>query len=193
MQRISSFILLILFSFYAAVAEGSEFTVETSSGNAKGLIKEGVINWDDIPYAKPPIGDLRWRAPQLLFNNYNNQIIPRDNNFCVQEPSDMGGAPGEEKVSGTEDCLYLDVKAPKEASDQLLPVMFWIHGGGNTSVKTSIKDIDGINYDVLCVKGSGWDMAEIEPAGLPAVKLKLASILSNTLPNKCVRFFFLKV
>ena len=46
-----------------------------------------------------------------------------------------------------------------------------LHGGGNTSVKTSIKDIDGKNYDVLCVKGSGWDMAEIEPAGLPAVKL----------------------
>ena len=46
-----------------------------------------------------------------------------------------------------------------------------LHGGGNTSVKTSIKDIDGKKYDVLCVKGSGWDMAEIEPAGLPAVKL----------------------
>ena len=45
-----------------------------------------------------------------------------------------------------------------------------LHGGGNTSVKTSIRDIDGKNYDVLCVKGSGWDMAEIEPAGLPAVK-----------------------
>ena len=47
-----------------------------------------------------------------------------------------------------------------------------LHGGGNTSVKTTIKDIDGKNYDVLCVKGSGWDMAEIEPEGLPAVKLK---------------------
>ena len=46
-----------------------------------------------------------------------------------------------------------------------------LHGGGNTSVKTNIKDIDGKKYDVLCVKGSGWDMAEIEPEGLPAVKL----------------------
>ena len=46
-----------------------------------------------------------------------------------------------------------------------------LHGGGNTSVKTSIKDIDGKKYNVLCVKGSGWDMADIEPAGLPAVKL----------------------
>ena len=47
-----------------------------------------------------------------------------------------------------------------------------LHGGGNTSVKTAIKDIDGKKYDVLCVKGSGWDMAEIEPEGLPAVKLQ---------------------
>ena len=54
-----------------------------------------------------------------------------------------------------------------------------LHGGGNTSVKTSIKDIDGKNYDVLCVKGSGWDMAEIEPAGLPAVKLNPLLALKN--------------
>ena len=47
-----------------------------------------------------------------------------------------------------------------------------LHGGGNTSVKTKIKDIDGKNYEVLCVKGSGWDMADIEPEGLPAVKLE---------------------
>jgi len=47
-----------------------------------------------------------------------------------------------------------------------------LHGGGNTSVKTTAKDIDGKKYDVLCVKGSGWDMADIEPAGLPAVKLE---------------------
>jgi len=47
-----------------------------------------------------------------------------------------------------------------------------LHGGGNTSVKTKIKDIDGKKYEVLCVKGSGWDMADIEPEGLPAVKLE---------------------
>ena len=54
-----------------------------------------------------------------------------------------------------------------------------LHGGGNTSVKTSVKDIDGKQYDVLCVKGSGWDMAEIEPEGLPAVKLQPLLSLKN--------------
>jgi rhamnose utilization protein RhaD (predicted bifunctional aldolase and dehydrogenase)/NAD(P)-dependent dehydrogenase (short-subunit alcohol dehydrogenase family) len=46
-----------------------------------------------------------------------------------------------------------------------------LHGGGNTSVKTRVRDLLGEEVDVLCVKGSGWDMAEIEPAGLPAVRL----------------------
>ena len=47
-----------------------------------------------------------------------------------------------------------------------------IHGGGNTSVKTRMPDLDGTDVEVLCVKGSGWDMATIEPPGLPAVRLE---------------------
>src|SRR5258708_14148580 len=45
-----------------------------------------------------------------------------------------------------------------------------LHGGGNTSVKTQAKDLLGEAVDVICVKGSGWDMGDIEPPGLPAVK-----------------------
>ena len=47
-----------------------------------------------------------------------------------------------------------------------------LHGGGNTSVKTRMKDTLGEEVDVLCVKGSGWDMGSIEPPGLPAVRLE---------------------
>src|SRR4051794_16950667 len=46
-----------------------------------------------------------------------------------------------------------------------------LHGGGNTSVKTEAFDLNGDAVEVLCVKGSGWDMGTIEPAGLPAVRL----------------------
>src|SRR3954462_12093910 len=46
-----------------------------------------------------------------------------------------------------------------------------LHGGGNTSVKMRTTDLNGEEVDVLCVKGSGWDMGTIEPAGLPAVRL----------------------
>src|ERR1700733_6288027 len=47
-----------------------------------------------------------------------------------------------------------------------------LHGGGNTSLKTRLADLVGDEVDVLCVKGSGWDLAAIEPAGLPAVRLR---------------------
>lgn len=47
-----------------------------------------------------------------------------------------------------------------------------LHGGGNTSVKTTLKDHDGSSVEALCVKGSGWDMGKIEPAGLPALRLE---------------------
>src|SRR4030081_2621392 len=46
-----------------------------------------------------------------------------------------------------------------------------LHGGGNTSVKTRIADLNGDAAEVFCVTGSGWDMGSIEPAGLPAVRL----------------------
>ena len=46
-----------------------------------------------------------------------------------------------------------------------------LHGGGNTSVKAKVRDLAGAEVEALCVKGSGWDMAAIEPAGLPAVRL----------------------
>ncbi|MFN3241344.1 MAG: bifunctional aldolase/short-chain dehydrogenase [Planctomycetota bacterium] len=47
-----------------------------------------------------------------------------------------------------------------------------LHGGGNTSVKTTAKDLLGRDVEVLCVKGSGWDLVDIEPPGLPAVRLQ---------------------
>lgn len=54
-----------------------------------------------------------------------------------------------------------------------------LHGGGNTSVKTKVTDPLGKEYEVLCVKGSGWDMGVIEPAGLPAVQLKPLAALAD--------------
>ena len=54
-----------------------------------------------------------------------------------------------------------------------------LHGGGNTSVKTRLTDVLGDEYDVLCVKGSGWDMGTIEAAGLPAVQLDALTRLAR--------------
>ena len=127
-------IYLVLISSYVAA---DAYIINTTSGISHGYFKNNVISWDDIPYAKPPIGYLRWKAPQKILDP-KNIITPKDNNFCVQKPSGMGGSSGDGFFSGTEDCLYLDIKAPKNKSNKLLPVMFWIHGGGNTS---GLKDL----------------------------------------------------
>jgi para-nitrobenzyl esterase len=133
---------------------GSEFKIQTTSGITNGFINNGVVNWDDIPYAKPPISDLRWRAPQKLDSSaYLTTINPKENNFCVQEPSGLGGSDGNSFFSGSEDCLYLDIKRPEKINDELLPVMFWIHGGGNTSGLKDLYDFSIMvkKHDVLVV------------------------------------------
>ena len=145
MQKISKFILTILFTFNSFSLEAEEI-ISTSSGTITGFEMDKVMNWHDIPYAKPPIGDLRWKAPQLILKS-NKKIIAQEGNFCIQEPYERGGAPGDEDVSGSEDCLYLDIQAPLSHVDSKLPVMFWIHGGGNTS---GLKD--SYNFSKLVKK-----------------------------------------
>jgi len=129
--------ILISTLLLSATLSAADTEIKTSSGFSSGYANSGVLNWDDIPYAKPPVGSLRWKAPREITNS-ERVLLPKDDNFCVQRPSGMGGSEGEGYFSGTEDCLYLDIKAPKNLSDKQLPVMFWIHGGGNTS---GLKDL----------------------------------------------------
>ena len=133
------FIIPITFLIISNSLCANDIDISTTSGIASGVYKNGVTNWDDIPYAQPPVGDLRWKAPRKI-SKKDDLIKPKVNNFCIQKPSGMGGSEfdGDEFFSGTEDCLYLDIKSPKSKSNNLLPVMFWIHGGGNTS---GFKDI----------------------------------------------------
>jgi para-nitrobenzyl esterase len=147
-------ILVIAVFFTPLTISESENTIQTSSGISHGYINNSVLNWDDIPYAQPPVGDLRWKAPKPLgANAYLKIIKPLENNFCVQEPSGLGGSQGNSYFSGSEDCLYLDIKRPKRKNGELLPVMFWIHGGGNTSGMKDLYDFSNLvkKHDVLVV------------------------------------------
>ena len=132
-------LFLPIFIIFFVSAYADDFRIVTSSGITQGFIKKGVVNWKDIPYAKPPIDDLRWKAPRKIEQN-SNLIKPKNNNFCLQRTSNLGGSSqfSNQPISGSEDCLYLDIYAPSKSSEELLPVMFWIHGGGNTS---GLKDL----------------------------------------------------
>ena len=152
MQKIYKVSLLTIFFISSHLFSNDSLEIHTSSGTVTGMISNKVISWDDIPYAEPPIGDLRWKAPRD-YKNYSNIIISKDYNFCVQEPSTLGGAEGNDEIVGTEDCLYLDIKAPTKKSEKLLPVMFWIHGGGNISGLKDIYDFSPMikKHDVIVV------------------------------------------
>ena len=145
----AAFILLTPSTLY-----GFQYKVQTTSGITNGYLQNSVVNWDDIPYAQPPIGDLRWMAPKKLHSSaYLKTINPKEDNFCVQEPSGLGGSNGNSFFSGSEDCLYLDIKRPKKINNEPLPVMFWIHGGGNTSGLKDLYDFSAMvkKHNVLVV------------------------------------------
>jgi para-nitrobenzyl esterase len=83
--------LFLIFVSGSLHSEEHSDYISTTSGYIKGYTKNKVINYDDIPYAKPPIGSLRWKAPREI--NDRDQIIQsKDGNHCIQEPSSMGGA-----------------------------------------------------------------------------------------------------
>ena len=145
----------LIFIIFFSVSKAEDYLVETSSGISIGYVNNGVINRDDIPYAQPPIENLRWKAPREVKAN-SNIIKKRDNNFCMQRTSSLGGSAqfSDKDISGTEDCLYLDIFAPSKKSTELLPVMFWIHGGGNTSGLKDLYDFTKLvkKHDVIVVR-----------------------------------------
>ncbi|HEU4430798.1 MAG TPA: carboxylesterase family protein, partial [Myxococcota bacterium] len=103
--------------------------------------------WLGLPFAQPPAGALRWRAPQPAERWPGVREALSFGSACPQFASSVGGVPGERgSIQGDEDCLYLNVYAPALAPDAVpgegarLPVMFWIHGGGNTIGAASAYD-----------------------------------------------------
>ena len=114
--------------------------IATESGMVDGYSSdERVVRWFDIPYAQPPIGDLRWRAPRPPTDSDELLLRRPDPLMCPQMPGETSGVSGEDPV-GTEDCLYLDIVAPSNFAAQDLPVMFWIHGGGNVTGRKGTYD-----------------------------------------------------
>ncbi len=98
--------------------------------------------WQGIPYAVPPVGPMRFRAPTPLPRWAGTQRAVEFGASCPQYASAWGGdvsAP-EGTLVGNEDCLFLNVYAPEATGGERLPVMFWIHGGGNVNGTTSFYD-----------------------------------------------------
>ncbi|MFJ6693135.1 carboxylesterase/lipase family protein [Streptomyces sp. NPDC091294] len=103
--------------------------VRTDKGLVRGEAASMVTSYKGIPYAQPPVGDLRWKAPQPAASWNGTRDATEFGGSCVQG---TGWDPGYEKPTLTEDCLYLNVYRPSDTGKKNLPVFVWNHGGGNT-------------------------------------------------------------
>src|SRR5258707_11577773 len=132
--------LLSLFSLtiFAAAAAADPSIVRTANGLVKGIVTSTTRQFLGIPYAAPPVGNLRWKAPQPPASWSKIRDATHFGGICTQVGTPLTGVsqPG---VDGSEDCLYLNVYTPNPPRDHL-PVMGWIHGGALVEGAANLYD-----------------------------------------------------
>jgi para-nitrobenzyl esterase len=126
------------------MAASAPAVVKIDSGALRGVDDGTVAAFKGIPYAAPPVGDLRWRPPQPASAWPGVRSAGEYGSDCAQLPF-----PGDAAPLGTppaEDCLVLNVWAPSHAAGKKLPVMVWIHGGGFVNGGSSPAVYDGTQF-----------------------------------------------
>jgi para-nitrobenzyl esterase len=113
----------------AAVMAGAagEPTVKITGGEIRGKSLASGAAFKGIPYAAPPVGDLRWREPAPVKAWTGARDAGAFGAVCAQ----IGGLRNPAAFKGEEDCLFLNVWTPEWPAKSHLPVMVWFHGGGN--------------------------------------------------------------
>ena len=123
--------------------------VATQSGLVQGAVNESktVTAFKGIPFAAPPVGDLRWREPQPPAAWDGVRDATKFCPSCMQDGDGKARLPWTEEYMNqteiSEDCLFLNVWTPARSAADSLPVMVWIHGGGFREGSGSIDVYDG--------------------------------------------------
>lgn len=135
--------------------------IKTEYGLIQGVETDDCFIYKGVPYAEPPVGALRWKAPQpcsgwegiYRADHYSGRSIQRLRQPGSFYDKEFGGEE-EDATPLTEDCLYLNIWTPKSCEGKKLPVAFWIHGGAFLGGCGHEKEFDGTAYagkDVILV------------------------------------------
>ncbi len=129
-------------------------TVTIDTGTLEGVEADDHVRFLGIPYAAPPVGALRWRAPRAAAAWSGVRKADRFGPSCIQPPFAAVPTVDRRAAGQSEDCLYLNVWAPKLKPGTKYPVMMWIHGGSYVFGSGAWPSYDGAAFaadDVICI------------------------------------------
>jgi para-nitrobenzyl esterase len=138
-------IILVLALQGLALAKTANGSVRVDGGLISGNEVDGVRSYKGIPFAAPPTGDLRWKAPQPLVPWQGVRECTSFGPQCPQAPYPEGSMFYSPPQKQSEDCLYLNVWTTAKANEKR-PVMVWIHGGALTRGAGSTRSYDGTAF-----------------------------------------------
>lgn len=124
----------------ASAATDQRHRVETAAGPVQGIVRATTVQYLGIPFGAPPVGELRWRPPVKAQPWTNVRDASQAASHCLQ------ALPSQDGINSSEDCLYLNVYAPKstlagkDVKPSPKPVMVWIYGGANFHGASNIFD-----------------------------------------------------
>ena len=148
-------LLVLLFAGAAVLSAAISNPVSTDAGAISGVAGKNpeVRVYKGIPFAAPPVGDLRWRAPQPVAHWTGVRKADEFGAMCMQGGGGRGakgGAPKGPAAAMSEDCLFLNVWTAANSQSEKRPVLVWSHPGGYTSGSGSSPQFDG---EALAKKG----------------------------------------
>ncbi len=153
-RKLLPHVFMMLLSCVLVTGVFADEEVFISDGIVRGVSEQGLEVYKGIPFAAPPVGELRWKAPQPVTPWQGVLNADHFGPACPQIPFPSVNSINNSVGQMSEDCLYLNVWVPQNSEGRSLPVMVWIHGGGFAIGATTIENYSGdqlAHKDVIVV------------------------------------------